>query len=132
VSELTLKLCGKPNCDPQEQVRGKMTPEDHHMQYRRAEAAENLMHEHGVYLDLADFWADAQDVEDLGIENANDVRISCAHCGRATPWDRVDIEKFERRGDGDTRRVTVERDGNLDKTYKRWNDMIAADIAKKK
>jgi hypothetical protein len=120
---IALSKC-KCGGEPVEQTRGQMKPEDHHMQFARHGAAKQLMEDHGVGLPLKTFHEDAFDVEDLGPEHASDFRISCPDCGKATGWDRRDIEKFENRAPGDTRRVMVTRDGNMDAVRERWNDLV--------
>jgi hypothetical protein len=107
--------------EPVEQTRGEMRPEDHHMQYARHAAAVKFMEEHGVLLPISDFHADANDVQDLGPDNASDVRIACPKCGSATGWDRRDIEEFKNHAPGDNRRHVVVRDGNLQSIRDGWN-----------
>jgi hypothetical protein len=124
MSEVSLKKCDREGCNPVLQVRGKMEPKDHHMQFNRVNAAEEFQREHGVGLPIADFHADAHDVEDAGPEHASDMRVSCSKCGKATGWDRVDIEKFENRAPGHTVRVVVERDGNKENIVNRWNASV--------
>lgn len=121
---LTLKKCSKEGCNPVEQTRGNMKPEDHHQQFKRHDAAVAFMEEHGVSMPVQKFHADAHDVEDMGSEHASDIRISCSKCGKATGWDRKDTEEFKRHADADHRRVTIAVDGNKDAVRARWNEMV--------
>ena len=120
---VTLNKCGRDGCNPVEQTRGAMKPEDHHMQHARYAAAAKFVEDHGVAVSLKVFHEDAFNIEDLGPDSAADVRISCSTCGKATGWDRRDIEDFRRHADGDYRRYTVTRDGNVDAVRTRWNEM---------
>jgi len=126
---IQLKKCSKVGCDPVEQNRGDMGPKDHHMQHNRYEAVELFasdIENHGIWMDVKNFRRDAYEVEDLGIDNAYDFRISCSKCGKATGWDRRDIETFISTGLAENRRQVVPggRDGNMDKVRQRWNDMV--------
>lgn len=123
---MILSKCGKEGCNPVEQTRGQMKPEDHHMQFNRFLAAEKFaqaVEEHGIFLETKNFRRDAHEVEDAGSQNDSDFRISCSKCGKATGWDRRDIEESRRHGDGDHRRHVVVRDGNIDAIRQRWNDL---------
>ena len=121
-----LSTCKRDGCDPIQQSRGQMKPEDHHMQFLRYVAGKKFSEDHGVLLALNEWKEDVYGVEDLGPENANDVRVSCAKCGKATGWMRRDIEESRRHGDGDYRRYVTVRDGNLEKVRERWNGMVNA------
>lgn len=118
-----LNKCNREGCHPVLQSRGQMKPEDHHAQFARYHAVATLMEVHGVYMDLGRFYAAAHDVEN-DAENAHDVRVSCSKCGKATSWMRRDIEEYRRHGDGDYRRYTVVRDGNMESVSKQWNDGV--------
>ena len=121
---LTLNRCAREGCNPVEQSRGQMKPEDHHRQFARQVAAEQFVQDHGVGLPIEEFRQDAFEVEDQGPEHNSDIRISCSKCGKATGWDRRDREEFKRHGDGDYRRHVVVRDGNVETLRERWNDMV--------
>ena|ERR1700746_1343461 len=124
---IELKKCAKDGCNPVEQTRGQMKPEDHHMQFNRYKAVKAFHDEietHGVLMKVGDFKKDAYDVEDLGPANNHDVRISCSKCGISTGWDRRDTERFELRAPAEWVRVCVERDANMNNVRQRWNDMV--------
>ena len=115
---VTLNKCSKDGGEPVEQTRNQMKPEDHHVEYKR----------HLADPDSAYIKKDSHHVS-LEDEHALDVRISCPKCGNSTGWDRRDIERFENKAPGDTRRVSVTRDGNLDNIRKRWNEMNPVGLA---
>jgi len=121
---MELSKCGKEGCNPVEQTRGAMKPEDHHMQHARHAAAKELRDTHGIGLPVEDFRKDAHEVEVPAAEHASDFRISCSKCGKATGWDRRDTEEFKNHGPGDNRRHCVTRDGNMDAVRARWNEMV--------
>jgi hypothetical protein len=119
-----IKKCGKDGCNPVEQIRGQMKPEDHHRQFARYVAADEFQQKHGVLVPVEPFRQDAHEVEDLGGEHARDVRISCSRCGKATGWDRADTEEFRRHADGDYRRHMVTMNGNVKAVHERWAKMV--------
>ena len=119
-----LAKCKREGCGPVQQSRGLMKPEDHHMQFGRYGAVKEIRETHGIYtLDLEEYRRDAFETENEA-EFADDVRISCAKCGKATGWIRRDIEEYRRHGDGDHRRHVLVRDGNIDALHQRWNDSV--------
>lgn len=126
---IELKKCDKVGCNPVEQTRGEMKPQDHHMQHNRYEAVAAFasdIENHGIFMSVPNFKRDAYEVEDLGLENAYDFRISCSKCGKATGWDRRDKEVFVNVGLAENRRQVVAggRDGNMDTVRTRWNEMV--------
>lgn len=118
-----LNKCKRDGCNPVQQSRGQMKPEDHHAQFMRWRVISDLVKEHGVLMDVGKFYADAHEVEN-DAENAQDMRVSCSKCGKATGWMRRDIEEYRRHGDGDYRRYITVRDGNLDLVKQRWNEKV--------
>ena len=121
---VTLNTCGKEGCNPVEQMRGEMRPEDHHSQFNLYDAAKKFTEEHGVALPLKAFYDDVYEVEDMGPENSSDIRISCSKCGKSIGWGRSDIEEFKKHAPGDTRRHVVTRDGNKDNVRSIWNRIV--------
>jgi hypothetical protein len=83
-----VKRCADPSCDPVEQHRGKMGPDDYFdvLTNDRAAAESNRVppqyHEH-VELDAS---------------NATDVRIICRKCHRTTGWNKGDQPNMEGAG----------------------------------
>lgn len=119
-----LLKCSRDGCSPVLQTRGEMRPEDHHTQFARYGAVKNLADEHGVHvLSIDEYRRDAFEVENEP-EFSDDVRVSCSKCGKASPWMRRDIEEYRRHGDGDNRRYTVKRDGNMPKLFAAWDGMV--------
>jgi hypothetical protein len=118
------KDCGKPGCSPMQQVRGKMAPEDHHMQHLRLVEGTEFRDKHGVFLPIGDWERDVYDQEEPNMESLYDVRVSCSKCGKTTDWlcpDRIEYKRF---GDGDNRRQVIERDAFPDIAVNQWNDMM--------
>ena len=118
-----LEKCGRDGCNPVQQSRGQMRPEDYHMLFARYHAVTEMFDKYGIYLDVRKFYEDVFNIEN-DPNSADDVRVSCSKCGKATPWMRRDIEEYRRHGDGDYRRYTTMRDGNLELVHQRWNEGI--------
>jgi hypothetical protein len=110
------RLCGSAAI---EQTRGQMGQDD----YRGA--SHHMRDEHGGMVHDPDYHKKV----DLEAEHAHDMRVACTKCHNATGWDRRDVEEFKNHGPGDTRRVTVARDGRLDIIRQRWNDANPAPAA---
>jgi hypothetical protein len=120
-----INKCSDPGCNPVEQVRGDMKPQDYHTQYARWEAVSLLAREHGLLmLDPDEYKRDAFDVEEGG-DGASDIRIACSKCRRHTPWGRADLEGWHNHGPADNRRYCVKRDGNKDNVRAGWNEMVS-------
>lgn len=91
---MTLKTCGKPNCNPIEQTRGKMKGGDFHdvtAAHSQRGGAIPDPHLYGVP-------ANSPEAEDANVEHIveapedgkTDVRIVCTACGKATGWAKAD------------------------------------------
>lgn len=90
-----MKTCGKPNCNPVEQIRGKVGAGDYHDVIAANGGRLGGVAEPAKYGKPADpsKWVDGQDdghhveVDD---SNRDDYRIVCTICGRATGWNKQD------------------------------------------
>ena len=124
--EELIKHCGKEGCNPVEQTRCEMKPEDHHLQWNRLKAMEEFAKDfpnHGISIDLSTYRKDVYEIE-LEDEHRYDFRISCSKCGKATGWGRRDTENYVRKADAQNIRHVVTRDGNMEYIRALWNQMV--------
>jgi hypothetical protein len=119
-----LKKCLQADCNPVEQTRGRMKPEDHHLQVIHLKIINDMVTQGVPVRNASEFHRDVHEVEPSHEENQRDFRISCSKCGRATGWGRADIEETRRHADGDYRRHTVVSDGNKDNIRQQWNNLV--------
>lgn len=96
---MTLKTCGKTGCNPVEQVRGAMGAGDYHdvvaaHQNRGGMGGISDPSKYGAPAN-PDKWADGDDDghhAEVNDSNRDDYRIVCTTCGKATGWNKQNVE----------------------------------------